>query len=177
MILRGTHSLLRPWQVDDAPALAAAANDIRIWRTVRDRFPHPYTLDAANQYIALHSPPADITQLAITVNHTVVGGIGWIPGTDIHRITAELGYWLGVDFWGRGIATDAVRTLTPALFAAHPILHRLFAVVSDNNPASVRVLEQGGFTREGTLRQNAIKDGVVGDSILYARVRTDPAPP
>jgi [ribosomal protein S5]-alanine N-acetyltransferase len=164
---------IRPWHSDDAPGLAAAADDIRIWRTVRDRFPHPYTLDAANEFIARQRAEAEATQHAIVVKGTIAGGIGWFPGIDIQRITAELGYWIAVPHWGTGLATAAVGLVATALFDTVPLLHRLFAIVADNNPASARVLERNGFVREAIMRKHALKDGVIGDSWLYARLRDD----
>jgi [ribosomal protein S5]-alanine N-acetyltransferase len=174
VILTSTRLILRPWQRDDADGLAAAGDDIRIWRTVRDRFPHPYTLDHAVDFIARQRAETEVTQLAIEVDGVIGGGIGWFPGTDIQRITAELGYWIAVPFWGSGIATEAVGLVVPALFNRVPLLHRLFAIVADNNPASARVLERNDFAREGIMRQHALKEGVIGDAWLYARLRGDP---
>jgi [ribosomal protein S5]-alanine N-acetyltransferase len=173
MYLSTPRLTLRPWRADDATGLAAAGDDIRIWRTVRDRFPHPYTLDHAVDFIARQRAEAEVTSLAIEVDGVIAGGIGWFPGTDIQRISAELGYWIAVPFWGSGLATEAVGLVVPALFDRVPLLHRLFAVVASNNPASTRVLERNGFVCEGVMRQHSMKDGVIGDSLLYARLRRD----
>lgn len=94
-------------------------------------------------------------------------------GSDIHSRTAELGYWLAEPLWGRGIMTVAARAFTPACLDAFE-LDRIFATASSNNPASARVLEKAGFTFEGRLRKNAVKDGQVLDSLLHAFVREDP---
>ena len=93
--------------------------------------------------------------------------------TDVERIGAEVGYWLGRAFWGRGIATAALRLLTAHAFAADPELRRLWAVPFVTNVASARVLEKAGYTREGTLRQSAIKDGRVLDQFMYAILRDE----
>lgn len=176
MILHTVRATLRPWHPDDAPALASVANDIRIWRTVRDRFPHPYTLADAELFIALQLAAERATNLAIVVDGQVAGGIGWIPGSDVNRLSAELGYWLGPAYWGRGIAREAVSTLTQALFTGDAPFHRLFAIVAAGNTASARVLEATGFRHEGTLRESAIKEGVLRDELVYGRLRTDPDP-
>ncbi len=97
--------------------------------------------------------------------------------TDVERIGAEVGYWLGRAFWNRGVATAALRLLTAHAFAADPELRRLWAVPFVTNIASARVLEKAGYTREGTLRQSAIKDGRVLDQWMYAILRTDIGPP
>jgi RimJ/RimL family protein N-acetyltransferase len=111
------------------------------------------------------------TYFAIEISGRVAGGIGYTLHTDVERVGAELGYWLGVAHWGRGVATDAVRAVTDHAFAAHPELRRVWAVPYDTNPASARVLEKAGYTLEGTMRESVIKDGRVLDSWLYAVLR------
>ena len=97
----------------------------------------------------------------------VVGAIGVMCGTDIERHTCEIGYWLGRAFWGRGLATDAVKEMTTYAFDALGMF-RVFAVPFARNTASFRVLEKAGYTREGLMRRSAVKDGVVLDQYLYA---------
>ena len=99
----------------------------------------------------------------------LAGGIGLLPGEDIHILTAEIGYWLGEPFWGRGLATAAVSAFTAHAFA-NLGLRRVFARVLDWNPASARVLEKCGYVLEGRLRRGAIKDGKVVDELLYAKL-------
>jgi RimJ/RimL family protein N-acetyltransferase len=99
-----------------------------------------------------------------------VGGIGVHLGQDVHRHTATLGYWLGEEFWGRGIMTEAVAALSDFSFRNFP-LRRICAEVFANNPASVRVLEKAGFAFEARLKNNVIKHGEVLDSLLYARTK------
>src|SRR6185369_13745408 len=111
------------------------------------------------------------TYFAIELDGEPVGGIGYTLQSDVERIGAEIGYWLGAAVWGRGIATAAVRALSRHAFAAHPELQRLYAVPYTTNPASARVLEKAGYVREGTLRRSAIKDGQVLDQWMYAFVR------
>jgi RimJ/RimL family protein N-acetyltransferase len=96
--------------------------------------------------------------------------MGIRPGHEVHRYTATLGYWLGQDFWGRGIMTEAVAAFTDFCFENFP-LRRISAEVFANNPASARVLEKAGFVFEGRLKNNVIKDGKLLDSLLYAKTR------
>jgi RimJ/RimL family protein N-acetyltransferase len=165
--------VVRDWAADDAESLARHANDRRIWLNLRDAFPHPYTLADARGYLALVETMNPPTSFAIVVAGAAVGGIGYHPRTDVERIGVEVGYWLGADFWGRGITTAALRGFTAQLFATRPELRRLFAVPFALNAASVRVLEKAGYAFEGRLRQSAIKDGIVVDQLLYAIVRDD----
>jgi RimJ/RimL family protein N-acetyltransferase len=98
------------------------------------------------------------------------GGIGFRLGDDVHRHTAEVGYWIGESFWGRGIMSEAVAAFTDFCFNTFP-LRRIYAEPFANNPASVRVLEKAGFVYEGRLKNNVIKNGQLLDSLLYAKTR------
>jgi RimJ/RimL family protein N-acetyltransferase len=164
---------LRPWRPSDREALALLANDRRIWMNMRDTFPHPYGLPDADRFIdrALHMTPP--TFFAVEAGGAVAGGIGYLLQQDVERVAAQVGYWLGVSFWGRGIATRALRLLSGQVFANHPELRRLYAVPFASNPASARVLEKAGYQREAVLRQGVIKDGIVQDQWVYALLRSD----
>ncbi|MFN7929616.1 MAG: GNAT family N-acetyltransferase [Blastocatellia bacterium] len=170
MELKLPNCVVRTWHPGDAAALVRHANNRDIWRNMRDRFPHPYTAtDAENwlQFVAAHPQES---HYAIVVADEAVGGIGLIPGQDIDRRSAEIGYWLGEGYWGRGIVTEAVRALTDYAFA-NTDLCRVWANVFAWNPGSMRVLEKAGFAREGVLRQAATKDGQTIDLVLFARIR------
>lgn len=164
---------LREWVPEDAEALVPLANDRRIWLNLRDAFPHPYGIDDAHQFIAMARDMSPRTYFAIVVDGELAGGIGYVPGNDVERVGAEVGYWLGVRFWGRGIATEAVRQLTRLAFERQPELQRLFALPYATNAPSARVLEKAGYTLEGTLRRNCIKDGVLQDSLMYSILRDE----
>jgi RimJ/RimL family protein N-acetyltransferase len=145
------------------------ANDRRVWLTLRDRFPHPYTVGDAEAWIGVAGAQAPAWDFAIAVGDEAVGGIGLIPGQDVHRLSAELGYWLGQAFWGRGIATTAVRWITELAFGERGLL-RVQAHVFEGNAASMRVLEKAGYQLEGILRRSVIKEGRILDQYLYAKV-------
>ena len=167
MEIRGEHCLVRPYRRGDAPALARHANNRAIWLNLRDRFPHPYTPADAEAYIravANHRPP---TSFVVEVDGEPEGGVSLRRGEDIARLSAEIGYWMGEAFWGRGIATEAVRLVTAYSFGELDLL-RTFALPFARNPASLRVLEKAGYEREGLLRRSAIKAGEVLDQYLYA---------
>ncbi len=158
---------LRSWQPGDEDALVRHANDRDVWLNLRDCFPHPYTHADAAAWVRLATSRTPETDFAITVDGQAVGGIGLIVRDDIERTSAEIGYWLGRAFWGRGLATAAVRGLTEHAFRRHA-LTRVYALVFAENAASIRVLEKAGYRCEGRLRRSAIKDGVVRDQVLYA---------
>lgn len=162
---------LRPWRLSDAASLTAQADNIRVWNHVRDYFPHPYTERDGVAFIEMVlAKPAPATDLAIEIDGRAVGGIGIVPGRDVERITAEIGYWLGETYWGRGVMSDAVRQMADYAFANFEI-RKLFASVFDFNRASQRVLEKAGFTREAILRSGAIKNGQIVDLHYYSLIR------
>lgn len=158
--------VLRPFEPSDAPSVAEVANERDIWLMVRDRFPHPYTLMHAKEFIADARNRVPPTNFAITVDKRAVGSISVFLQTDIERVSGELGYWLGKPYWGRGIMTPAVRAMTAYTIKTFG-LSRVFAIISSNNIGSMRVLEKAGFVREGFMKQSSIKDGVVQDQYLY----------
>lgn len=161
---------LRPWRDGDQIPLVLAANHRAVWLGLRDRFPHPYTLADAEAWIALNLADPMPLNLAVEVGGTVAGGIGLLPQSDIFRVSAELGYWLSPDRWGRGIMTAAVQAFTVWAFGTQP-LERIYARTFASNPASGRVLEKAGYRLEGILRRSALKDGQLLDIRLYARLR------
>ncbi len=161
---------MRPFVAEDAPAIARYANNRAVWITLRDRFPHPYTLADAIAFLGVattQQPPGDF---AIATADEAIGGIGLQRQSDVHRLSAEIGYWLGEPFWGRGIATRAVRAMTEWAFATTP-LERLFACVFATNPASARVLTNAGYHFEGRMRRAVVKDGRILDQLIYAALR------
>lgn len=170
--LRPRVCVVREFRPDDASSLARHGNNRKIWLNLRDLFPHPYAEAHAAGYIAHVRNRSEILSFAIDVGGEAVGGISLRRGEDIERYTAELGYWLGEEFWGRGIATEAIRDVTERGFALHGLI-RIFAVPFTRNTASCRVLEKNGYKCEGTMRRSAIKNGVIEDQYLYAVLREE----
>jgi RimJ/RimL family protein N-acetyltransferase len=164
---------LRPLRREDADSLAHHGNNHQVWRNLRDRFPHPLTVPDVRHFLELcveQNPPA---HFAIEIEGRAVGVIGLTLGEGERRICAELGYWLGQPYWGRGITTAAVQTVTAYALQQFGLV-RVEAYVFASNPASARVLEKCGFQREGVLRSSVIKEGVILDRWLYAFVVDDP---
>jgi RimJ/RimL family protein N-acetyltransferase len=162
--------LIRPWHHPDRESLVRHANNRHVWLMLRDQFPHPYTRTDADAWLAHVATQRPVTSFAIVVAGEAAGGIGLAPQPDVHRRSAEVGYWLGEALWNRGIMTSTVRAFTTYAFDAYDLI-RIFAGVFSTNPASMRVLEKAGYTREGVLRHSVVKDGQVLDQVLYAVTR------
>jgi ribosomal-protein-alanine N-acetyltransferase len=166
-------TVVREWQESDVEPLAAQANDRRVWLGLRDAFPHPYGVEDARRFIAMARQKSPPTFFAVECAGRLAGGIGYTTRADVERIGAEVGYWLGPEFWGRGIATSALRLLTAQAFGSHRELRRLYALPYSSNAASARVLSKAGYQCEGTLRQSAIKEGRILDQWMYAILRDE----
>jgi len=161
---------LRSWYMDDAVSLQRYANNRNIWVNLRDIFPHPYTLADAHAFIEFVAQEKPETTFAIATASEVIGCIGLKIGTDVHRKTAELGYWLGEPFWGKGIMAEAVNVITTYGFD-HLDFIRVYAEPFASNAASIRVLERALFFYEGRLRAHVLKNGKLLDAVVYAKVR------
>ncbi|MDX1661758.1 MAG: GNAT family N-acetyltransferase [Gemmatimonadota bacterium] len=170
MEIRLPSCALRPWRDEDLDALVRHADDRRVSINLRDRFPWPYTDADAREWIETAKSQDPPRALAIVVDGEAGGGIGVHPMSDVHRHTAEVGYWLGRVHWGRGIATEALGAVVEYAFSTFDLI-RLEAQVYEWNPASARVLEKCGFTREGRMRKRVTKEDRTGDAFLYALVR------
>ena len=162
---------LRRWRSADIDALVRHANNRKIWLNLRDRFPHPYTRADAQAWLTLCDAESEpILQFAIDRDGEAIGGIGFERMSDVHRMIAEVGYWIAEPDWGRGFATIALeKAIAYALKSLS--IERLQAIVFDGNRASIRVLEKNGFAFEGRLKHYIFKDGRFLDGMLYALVR------
>jgi ribosomal-protein-alanine N-acetyltransferase len=160
---------IREWKLEDIESLTKYANNPKIAANLRDGFPHPYTLSDAELFLNKVISESPQTILAIANQTEIIGSIGLMLGQDVHRFTAELGYWIAEPFWGKGIMTSAIKAITNFGFKELG-LKRICAMPYASNPASAKILEKAGFSLEGTLRANVVKYGKVLDQYMYAKV-------
>ena len=171
MELKLTRCTIRDCRLSDAESLAKHANNRNVSINLRDRFPYPYTIEDAKSFLERVVAKRGSEQIfCIDIDGFLVGTIGLHQGEDVHRLTAEMGYWLSEEFWGKGIMSEVVPAFVDYCFDKFS-LTRMFASTYATNPASVRVLEKAGFVFEGRLRKNVIKDGKILDSLLYAKTK------
>ena len=165
---------IRRWELSDARDLATALSNKKIQDNLRDGLPYPYTEQDGKEFISamLAANENDTFAFAITVNGKVIGSIGAFRQTNIHNKTAELGYYIAEEYWGKGIMTEAVKQLCDYVFS-HTDIIRIYAEPFSYNIGSCRVLEKAGFQYEGTLRSNALKNGNVLDMKMYSKLKTD----
>lgn len=163
---------IRKWKLSDAKDLATALSNAKIQNNLRDGLPYPYTEQDGVDYISamLSADENETFAFAITVDSKVIGSIGVFRQGNIHRLTAELGYYIAEEYWGKGIMTEAVRQICEYVFDKSDII-RIYAEPFAYNTASCRVLEKTGFQYEGTLRNNAIKNGKIVDMKMYSLLK------
>ena len=165
---------IRKWKLSDAKDLASALSNTKIQDNLRDGLPYPYTEQDGVDYISamLSADEIETFAFAITIDGKAIGSIGVFRQGNIHRQTAELGYCIAEEYWGKGIMTEAVKQICKYVFEKSDII-RIYAEPFAYNTASCRVLEKAGFQYEGTLRNNAIKNGKVIDMKMYSLLKTE----
>ena len=165
---------IRKWELSDAKDLAAALSNKKVQDNLRDGLPYPYTEQDGKEFISamLSADESETFAFAITVNNMVIGSIGIFRQGNIHRQTAELGYYIAEEYWGKGIMTEAVKQICEYVFANSDII-RIYAEPFAYNIASCRALEKAGFQYEGTLRSNAVKNGKVIDMKMYSLLKEE----
>lgn len=165
---------IRKWELSDAKDLAAALSNKKVQDNLRDGLPYPYTEQDGKEFISamLSADENESFAFAITVDNMVLGSIGIFRQGNIHRQTAELGYYIAEEYWGKGIMTEAVKQICEYVFANSDII-RIYAEPFAYNIASCRALEKAGFQYEGTLRSNAVKNGKAIDMKMYSLLKTE----
>ena len=163
---------IRKWELSDAADLATALSNRKIQDNLRDGLPYPYTEQDGIEFISamLSADENETFAFAVTADNKVVGSIGVFRQGNIHRQTAELGYYIAEEYWGKGMMTEAVKQMCEYVFEKSDII-RIYAEPFAYNAASCRVLEKAGFQYEGTLRSNAVKNGKVIDMKMYSLLK------
>lgn len=157
----------RPLRKNDAEQLASLDNNMNIWNNVRDYFPHPYAIKDADFFINLTLQKNPKLTLGKDFNNCLYGVVSLVKQNDIYQHSAELSYWLGEPFGGKGIPTEAVKLITKYGFSELR-LQRLFAGVFEYNKSSIRVLEKCDFQIEGIAKKGLIKNQKIWDEYRYA---------
>ena len=168
--IKGNGFTLRPWKKSDEKSLVENANSKKVWVNLLDIFPYPYTKKDADLWIKESSKDPMKFNFAIVIDDKAVGSIGINRKKDVFRFSASMGYWLGEEYWGKGIATQAVKLVTNYATKKWK-LKRIEAMAFAWNPASCRVLEKAGFKYEGTLKKSVFKNGKFVDELVFAKVK------
>jgi len=163
---------IREFLANDVEAIVKNANNREVSKYMRDSFPYPYTKDNAVQRIDFVKKNYSSLFFAIADENELIGGIGAVPQTDVHRFSAEVGFWLGQSHWNKGIITKALPVFCNYLFSKFDF-NRLTANVFEGNDASQKVLEKNGFVLEGKLRKSVFKENKFVDHYIYGLLKED----
>jgi len=156
---------LRSFQKKDATRLAMLANEKAIANQLMNRFPHPYSLKDAQDFIQFAEENTKRIY-AVEYNNELAGGVGIHPQSDIFCKNAELGYWIGKQYWNKGIASEVVKQIIPIAFDKFEIT-RLFARPFHTNIASQRVLKKNGFIFEAEFAESIFKNGEFYNEMIF----------
>ena len=163
---------LRLLKDEDLEDLVKYANNKKIADNLGPDMPHPYTIEDGKWWI--DNNKNNEYQLAITINNSFAGMIGMTNIDDKKSDHCKnFGYWVGEPYWGKGIMTRAVQLFTNYAFDKFKDIHRLQAYVYDYNPASARVLEKAGFTKEGTRKDGVFLRGKIFSEDTYRLLRNE----
>jgi len=162
MEIQGQGFKLRGWKANDVVSIQKHADNSKVYSFLLDRFPHPYTMEAAEVWVDHMLNLQPNYNFVIDIDGKAVGVIGLEIREDVYRKAPLIGYWIGEAFWGKGIMTKAIKLMTNFAFTELDMM-RIQAGVLGNNPKSMRVLEKAGFVKEGILKNAIIKNGAVFD--------------
>jgi len=167
--VKSIHITLRSLQKTDKQQFAKLLNNKHILNNLRDHIPYPYTENDALYFFDYVANNDAEKVFAVTYKNELCGVVSLVLQKDVHRHTAEIGYWLGKPFWGKGIATQVVSMMTNYGFdELH--LKRVYAIVFENNKASMRVLEKNGYQKEGVLVKAILKNGKLLDEYRFYKL-------
>lgn len=153
--------------VSQAGEIARLLNDRRVWSTLSDIVPFPYSQQDALDFMALvQAEGSPLKSYTVLADGRVAGVVGYECGKLNKSHVAVIGYWYGQEFWGRGIATAALKLLLEKAKSDTQI-KRIEATAFAFNTGSRRVLEKCGFVLEAMLKNALSKDGVVFDEAVY----------
>jgi RimJ/RimL family protein N-acetyltransferase len=170
--LRGSRCTLRALHLGDAASIARHADDEGVWQNLFEGFPRPYTLEDAQAWCGEGHQRPEVGHLwAIDVQGQAIGCCAVRPDSGWLRCNAEVGYWIGREFWRRGITSEALALISSWAWTALPELTRLYAPIFAWNAGSQAVARRCGYVKEGAFPQSAIKGGRVIDRVQYGLYR------
>ncbi|HUS02692.1 MAG TPA: GNAT family protein [Chitinophagaceae bacterium] len=167
-MIQGDGFILRPFRLTDKKSLVKHANNKKISDNLRDRFPHPYTEEGAEWFIThVLSDNDPVKNFVIEINGEAAGAIGITPDDDVYRLNGEMGYWLGEEYWGKGIMTAVIKATVKYGFENLGI-KRIYAIPFATTIGSIKALEKAGFIKEATICNGVIKNNKILDYHIYS---------
>ena len=158
---------IRPFTDSDVERIPELIGNQKVLDNLRDGIDLPYTMDHAKDFIHRVKDLNPILNFGIEYKGELVGTVGIVPQKNIHRMNAEIGYWLGEPYWGKGIMTQAIKLACDYAFSELKV-KRVFAGTFDYNIGSYRALEKAGFELECVIKDGLFKRGQFFDERVYS---------
>ena len=162
---------LRKLVLEDKTKIAQLLNNKNIWDNLRNHVPFPYSEQDAINFIGFVNSNNQQEVFAIDYQEEFCGIIGLIIQEDVYAKTAEIGYWLGEPFWGKGIMTKAVELMTEYGFGNLKLV-RIYTGIFEYNITSMKVLEKNGYVKEGIFKKAIYKNRKTWDEHRYCRLNS-----
>ncbi len=160
----------RQYSLDYADTLAQIRNNPGVLDNGYDKTPDPFTKQDAIDFIKIqlgNNPPR---RFLIFHNDELAGEIGITLQDDVHRLCAEIGYFIAEPFWGKGLATAAIKKMTAYAFSTFEIV-RISAGVFEFNKASMKALEKNGYYLECIRKNSVIKKGKIMADYIWVKLK------
>lgn len=162
---------LRPLKLSDAESITKYANNKNVWINLTDMFPHPYSVDDAVSFINSQKDIKPPQVFAIIYKTKAIGTIGLSVNTENKELCGDLGYWIGEEFWNKGIMTQVIKEIVKFGFKTYKSIDCISAYIFTYNKASVRVLEKAEFVRDNKMNKSISKAGEKKELYYYEILR------
>ena len=158
---------LRPLKSSDAESIAKYANNKNVWINLTDMFPHPYSVNDAVSFINSQKEIKPPQVFAIIYKNIAVGTVGLSSNTENKELCCDLGYWIGEEFWNKGIMTRVIKKMVKFGFKTYKTVDCISAYVFTYNRASIKILEKTGFIKDNKLNKSISKGGEKKELYYY----------
>jgi ribosomal-protein-alanine N-acetyltransferase len=160
----------RQYSHDYADTFAQMRNNPNVLNNGYDKTPNPFTKKDAIDFINIQLEKKTSQRFLIFYGNELAGEIGITIQEDVHRLCAEIGYFIAEPFWGKGLATEAIKKMTEYTFATFEIV-RIIAGVFEFNKASMKALEKNGYYLESIRKKSVIKNGQIIDDYIWVKLK------
>lgn len=160
----------REYNLEYAESFALIRNNPKVLDNGYDKTPNPFTKKDAVDFINLQLGKNPPQRFLIFYDNALAGEIGITIQDDVHRLCAEIGYFIAEPFWGKGLATQAIKEMTAYTFSNFEVI-RIIAGVFDFNKASMKALEKNGYYLESIRKKSVIKNGQIIDDYIWVKLK------
>jgi [ribosomal protein S5]-alanine N-acetyltransferase len=162
----------KEYHLDYAASYTEMRNNPNVLNNGYDKTPNPFTLENGIDFLSDQLGKEKPNRFLIIHENQLAGDIGITIQDDVHRLTAEIGYFIAEPFWGKGLATQAIKKMTEYAFSNFEIV-RIIAGVFEFNKASMKALEKNGYYLESIRKRSVIKNGIIMDDYIWVKLKDE----